>query len=265
MATLSLHDKEDIEGRLRRNPELNLYGLGDLDDVFWPHTVWFGEVEEGVAREVVLIYTAFAVPVLIALSEDPPAMARLVSSIRHLLPRKFYTHLSPGVEDALLEAYSLESYGRFHRMALRDLSPAEEADTSGVVPLGAEHLDEIHALYWTAYPGCWFDPAMVDTGEYFGVRRGGALVCIAGVHLVSERYGVAAMGNIATHPQHRGKGYATAATARLCRSLREKVRVIGLNVQVDNEPAVSIYQKLGFDVVADYGEYMAELRPERTG
>jgi predicted GNAT family acetyltransferase len=97
---------------------------------------------------------------------------------------------------------------------------------------------------------------MLETGQYFGVRQGGKLVSAGGIHVYSRQYGVTALGNVATHPMHRGKGYGTAVTARICRSVG--VSAIGLNVKTDNTGAIASYTRLGFEIVASYGEYLLE-------
>jgi predicted GNAT family acetyltransferase len=91
------------------------------------------------------------------------------------------------------------------------------------------------------------------------VRTGGRLVSIAGVHAYSERYGVAAVGNVATHPAYRKQGLGRAATAALCQFLNGRVEHIGLNVKSTNEAAVRCYESLGFEKVASYGEYVAQV------
>jgi predicted GNAT family acetyltransferase len=70
----------------------------------------------------------------------------------------------------------------------------------------------------------------------------------------------AALGNIATRPGHRGRGFATAVIAELCRSLLLSVDHVGLNVKADNLSAIGCYQRLGFEQNAVYGEYTLELR-----
>jgi len=82
------------------------------------------------------------------------------------------------------------------------------------------------------------------------------LASIAGVHVYSEQYRVAALGNIATLPSHRRKGHGTRVTARFCQSLSQHIDHIGLNVKADNTSAVSCYEKLGFEVAATHGEYL---------
>jgi predicted GNAT family acetyltransferase len=115
-------------------------------------------------------------------------------------------------------------------------------------------------LYDESYPGNWFDPRMLQTGQYFGLRESRQLVSVAGVHVYSERYRVAAVGNVVTHPAHRNKGYGRAVTARLCQLLLETVDHIGLNVKADNDAAMACYRKLGFEIIAPYGEFTVEQK-----
>ncbi len=101
-----------------------------------------------------------------------------------------------------------------------------------------------------------FDPRMLATGEYFGARADGALVCAAGVHVVSRAQRVAALGNVATHPAWRGRGLAPRVVGRLCRSLLASVDLVGLNVAAENAAAIACYAGLGFAVAADYDEVL---------
>ena len=48
------------------------------------------------------------------------------------------------------------------------------------------------------------------------------LVAVAGTHLVSPTYGVAAVGNVFTHPGHRRQGYASAATSAVVTELLDR-------------------------------------------
>jgi predicted GNAT family acetyltransferase len=121
--------------------------------------------------------------------------------------------------------------------------------------LSRTDLAEVTEFYQRSYPGNWFDPRMLETGQYFGLREQGALVSVAGVHVYSPQYRVAALGNIATLPDCRGQGFARRVTAAVCRSLLSSVDYIGLNVKADNSPAIRCYQRLGFETVTSYGEF----------
>jgi ribosomal protein S18 acetylase RimI-like enzyme len=258
---LCLHAKEDVERFARGNPLLHVYSIGDLDDFFWPYTTWYALRDGGQVRQLVLLYTGQELPTILALA-DPPvgAMRDLLRDLLRVLPRRFYAHLSDGVADVLAGDYRVRSHGAFHKMGLIDRSRLAGFDGSEAVALSPADAEALHALYQASYPGNWFVPRMLQTGFYYGIRREGALACVAGVHVYSPRYKVAALGNITTRPDARGQGLATAATARLCQELlRGGIEHVGLNVNADNRAAIACYEKLGFERVAGYGEYSVEL------
>lgn len=258
---IRLYDTASIERCLRRDEALHVYELGDLDDAYRPYTAWYGIGHEGRLTHVALLYSASVLPVLLAFTRLPlDGMAALLDSLRGLLPCRWYAHLTPGLERMLSRDYSLASRGRFLKMALSDAAALDAIDTSGACTLGIDDRAELLAFYRASYPGNWLDPRMRGTGRYVGYRVCGALVAVAGVHVYSPLFRVAALGNIATHPDHRGKGLATMVTARLCRQLRDEVTTIGLNVSRENELAIRCYRRLGFVEVAPYGEFMATRR-----
>jgi GNAT superfamily N-acetyltransferase len=255
-----LKDKAQIEAFLRKSAELHVYSLGDLDDFFWPQTTWYGWREDGRLQDVVLVYAGVGLPIVVGVREQPGNMSERLREVIPLLPHRFYAHLSPGVEDVFEGTHRLDFHEPHYKMALRDAARLAEVDCSGAVQLEQQDLDDLLRLYDESYPGNWFDPRMLQTRQYFGLRAGGRLVSAAGVHVYSQRYRVAAVGNVVTHPAHRNKGYGKLVTARLCRSLLETVDHIGLNVQADNDAALACYRKLGFETVAPYGEFTVERK-----
>ena len=255
-----LHDKEELFSFLKKNVYLHIYSIGDLDDFFWDYTTWYGSKKEGDIKAVVLLYSGTTMPVLLALTDESSCMEDLISSIVHLLPPRFYAPLSPGVEELLKGKYRLRSCGNHHKMALTNREVFSTVDTSQVIQLSREDLNEIEALYRTGYPGNFFDARMLETNLYYGIRTSSGLVSIAGIHVYSQKYWVAALGNITTHPDFRGKRFATAVTAQLCTSLLETVDHVGLNAKVDNKAAIQCYKNLGFEIVCHYEEYDAELK-----
>jgi ribosomal protein S18 acetylase RimI-like enzyme len=258
MPVETLTNNIEIERYLRRDAGLHLYELGDLDDFFWPHTVWYAAREQGTIHSLAMIYSGTDLPVLLAMGKaDPAALSGLVAGIAGSLPARIYCHLTPGLEHALAQEFSLEYHGQHDKMVLQDHARLGAIATAGVVPLAASDLGEVESFYRESYPGNWFDPRMLETGQYCGVRIGNTLASVAGVHVYSPRFKVAALGNIATHPAHRGRGLGTRVTAGLCRQLLRSVDMIGLNVKADNTAAIACYAKLGFSFHAAYDEQMA--------
>lgn len=261
--TVQLDNKNQIESFLRKNVFLNIYSLGDLDDFFWPSTNWYALTKTAGIKAMSLIYTGGTLPCLHALSEDKNMhyMEELLLSLIPIFPERFYAHLSLGLEGKLGKHYALKSHGEHHKMALTEESALNSIDTSEVIALSMSDSNEIASLFQAAYPDNWFEPRLLDTNQYYGIRESGKLVSVAGVHVYSRRYRVAALGNITTHPEYRGKGYGTAVTARVCKSLLREIDHVGLNVKVDNISAIRCYEKLGFEAVDSYGEYELEHLP----
>ena len=260
MDQMCFHEKKEIESFLRKNVYLHIYSIGDLDDFFWPYTTWYGSKSHGVIDAIALVYVGLPLPTLLALSDECDIMAQLLVSIQHLLPYRFYAHLSPGLESALDATHDLDSHGEHYKMALVDESRISNIDCSGIVPLGMNELTAIQGLYKESYPENWFDPRMLETGQYFGMREDNLLISIAGIHVYSPQYKVAALGNIATLPAYRNKGYGTRVTAKLCQSLHSEGMCIGLNVKTDNNAAISSYKSLGFEIVASYEEFTVQRK-----
>ncbi|MDB4937610.1 MAG: GCN5-related N-acetyltransferase [Labilithrix sp.] len=264
MPLVALRDRDAIERWLRRDAAVHLYELGDLDDFFWPSTTWYGlapaDAEHDRLDAIALLYAATALPVLVVMGRgtDLGAARALLDALTPVLPSRFYTHLVPGASDVLARSFALEPHGTHARMVLGARARIDAVDTSEAVELGPADEEELAALYAHAYPGNWFDARMLETRAYFGVRRDGTLASVAGVHVVSRRHRVAALGNIATAPAHRGRGLARIAIAAACKSLAH-ADPIGLNVATDNHAAVALYASLGFAHVTDYEEHLATL------
>lgn len=262
MSVICLHNKAEIETFTRRHPLLHLYELGDLDGFFWPHTTWYALTDGRHLHQLALLYSGLPMPVLLAHSEpETDSMPQLIEALLPLLPRRFYAHLSQDALPALATTYHLEGHGLYDKMGLTDTGRLTALDTSAIVSLSTADLDPINALYQAAYPDTWFVPRMLETGRYYGIYEDGRLLTIAGVHVYSPEYKVAAIGNVTTHPEARGRGLATMTCARLCQALlSDGIDTIGLNVRADNTAAIRAYQKLGFERVGEYGEYTVELK-----
>ncbi|MCP4609381.1 MAG: GNAT family N-acetyltransferase [Planctomycetes bacterium] len=262
MKAVCLHDRDTIEAFLRGSVFLHIYSLGDLDDFFWPYTTWYALTDSASIRAIALMYTGGNLPCLHALAEDDKAVytEELLRCLIGILPRRFHAHLTLGSEGILAERYDLRPFGRHDRMALTDKSLLPNIDTSEAEGLSVSNLDEILSFFEKAYPGNFFEPKMLETKQYCGIRQSGELVSVAGVHVYSARYRVAALGNIATHPDCRGRGYGRIAAAKVCKSLLKEIDDIGLNVKADNTSAIKCYEKLGFEATGSFGEFDVELK-----
>ena len=255
VGVVELSDRDVIAAFCRRRPAVHAYALGDLDDFFWPHTRWLGWQRDGRLEQLVLIYDEPETPVVLALAEEPHAsMAELLAAVAGELPSEVYAHVTAELVVALAPFAPTSPPAEHRKLGLVDPSRLD-GHPDGAVPLGPDDLEEVVAFYARAYPGTWFEPRMLETRRYVGIRDSGGLACVAGVHVWSPEWRVAALGNVATLPEARGRGLATAACAQLCRVLlADGIDTISLNVRTDNAAAIAAYEKLGFAEAADYVE-----------
>ncbi len=260
MVLVGLREKSQIERFLLSNPLVNIYSLGDLDPFFWPYTTWYGWKTQTGLKAIVLKYSGMNPPTILAFTDNIPQMIPLLKNLQSQLPDQFYAHLSPGLDESFLENFQISPHGKHYKMALLDKEKVFNVECSDVFRLSEDQVDQIKGLYQESYPENWFDARMLETNQYFGIIRNNQIVSIAGIHVYSPEYKVAALGNITTHPACRSNGHGKKVTARLCQSLLTEDIQIGLNVKADNVAAISCYEKVGFRKVATYFEYKMEKK-----
>lgn len=258
-------DRAELATHFGHDPQLHVYELGDLEDLFWPRTDWY-RLEPG--GPVALLYRAPGLPTLVCMGREDSrgARERLLTALQPLLPDRVEVHLGVGgVEPLLATGWSQLRAVPHLRLALATGELVEPGSDVDPEELTAGDLPPLLELYARAYPGNWFDPGMLATGQYLGAWAPGRgrLLAVAGVHVYSESQRIAALGNVATDPDARGQGLATALVAALCRRLSATVDHVGLNVRADNTAAIRLYQRLGFRRVAEFteGEFVRSPSP----
>ena len=106
-----------------------------------------------------------------------------------------------------------------------------------------EHASELKALYRVCGTPAWTASAL-DLGPFYGIKRDDAIVSVAGVHYVTP-YGTE-IGNVATHPDHRRKGYAEACMKAVVDDVLVESTCAILHYFADNRPAQRLYERMGF-------------------
>jgi ribosomal protein S18 acetylase RimI-like enzyme len=197
-------------------------------------------------------------PVIYAVSATAAEQTReLLADLAVGLPPHFIITGPEGLTDRLADTYRATWSAPHVKMHLAYPAMLPGADPD-VHVLTAADLSRLEKLYVAdPYSGAFFHAGLLDSGYYVGIGHGADLVAAAGVHLVDRRCGVAAVGNVSTHPGHRRKGLARRVLATLCHRLLGDVDLVGLNVRSDNHAARALYEGMGFATLIGYEE--AEL------
>ena len=113
------------------------------------------------------------------------------------------------------------------------------------VRLSMKDADQLKNLYRLTGTPAWTPNAM-NLGPFYGiVEDDEEITAVAGVHYVTP-YG-AEIGNIATHPDHRRKGYAAACLKAVSEDVLENSERVILHYFADNIPAQRLYERMGFE------------------
>jgi len=250
----TLTNKDEILSFLQQDRLYAAYAIGDLEPSLFAQCQWFGAEYDGEMRALTLFFTGLQPPALFTMGDADGVAAILDSALQP--ERAYFTcraeHL-PVVE----AFYDLDEVEEMFRMAI---APADFRRVPGpTVKLDLSHLDALHQLYRLG-GGNAFAPYQLRDGVYYGVEVGGQLVSVAGTHLVSPTFGVAAVGNIFTHPNHRRRGYAAACTSHVVEELLAQGLDVVLNVNRENIEAIGVYKRLGFHKYCPYIEVIGKRK-----
>ncbi|MFE1300346.1 GNAT family N-acetyltransferase [Streptomyces sp. NPDC058731] len=119
-----------------------------------------------------------------------------------------------------------------------DAAPDPEA-----VRLTPADVPEMLDLVARTRPGP-FLPRTIELGTYLGIRRGGALVAMAGERLHPP--GWTEISAVCTDPAFRGQGLAGRLIRAVAHGIRERGESPFLHTGAQNTNAIRLYEALGF-------------------
>jgi predicted GNAT family acetyltransferase len=114
-----------------------------------------------------------------------------------------------------------------------------------VIRLGGADITEMLDLTERTKPGP-FASRTPELGSYYGIRRNGRLVAMAGERLRPS--GWAEVSAVCTDPAFRGHGLAAKLVSTTVKEVRERGELPFLHVFDDNPTAIDLYARLGFTI-----------------
>ena len=255
-----LTDKHEIRARLRRDPAWSVYALGDLAPPMFSKTLWF-------APDLALIVQDYGTAILFAMGPGSVREAlECVAAPVHLQVQR--DALDEVARHAAVSSpclmWRMTWTGDLSRRRATTLerAKADRLAAAGAVitRLGASDVPALQGLYADGEASGespdFFFPSMVADGVFHGIYEGTALVAAAGTHLLAREEGAAAIGNVYTRHDRRGRGLGRLATSAVLGEL-SGVETIGLNVRADNDAALHLYESLGFARHCQFYEALA--------
>jgi RimJ/RimL family protein N-acetyltransferase len=240
LALQTTSDRAQIRRFLETDRLFAAYALCDLEDREFGRTRWGAAFEGERLVSIVLEYSGMTPQPMFVMGRADGIEAILAEVIR---PRAAYVASLPDNLPAVEAHYRVDSGVPMVRMWVdRARFRPFPADVRKLLPV---EIGELNRLYQLGFAS-WLPSSAIAEGVYYGVRVGGKLVAAAGTHVISPTAKLAVVGNVLTHIDYRGRGYATAVTGAVTAELLRTCDQVALNVRSDNPPALQAYRRLGY-------------------
>ena len=224
------------------------YALCDLEEREFGRTRWGAAYDGDDLIAVGLEYTGPTPQPLFVMGRTDGIEAVLRDVIR---PRAAYIAARSTMLPAIEAHYRVDPGPQMVRMWVdRARFRPYPAQVQRLLPV---EIGELNRLYQLGFAS-WLPSSAIADGVYYGMRVNGQLVAAAGTHVISPSARLAVVGNVLTHVDHRGRGFATAVTGAITAELLRTSDQVVLNVRADNPPAINAYRRLGYAEHARFEE-----------
>lgn len=241
-------DREILRAFLEQDRLYAAYAICDLEEREFGRTRW-GAAYDG--EELVAVGLEYSGPTpqpVFVMGRTDGISAVLRDVIR---PRAAYIAARTPMLPAIEAHYRVDPGPQMVRMWVdRARFRPYPATVERLLPV---EIGELNRLYQLGFAS-WLPSSAIADGVYYGMRVNGQLVAAAGTHVVSRTARLAVVGNVLTHVDHRGRGFATAVTGAVTAELLRTSDQVALNVRADNPPAINAYRRLGYAEHARFEE-----------
>ena len=247
-------DRGLLRAFLERDRLRAAYAICDLDEREFGKTKW-GIATDGDETVAVVLEFGGLTPQPLFVMGDAEAIAAILRDV--IKPRLVYLAADESHLQAVDRVYRVDPGPHMERMAVNrgTFQPVH----GPVTRLVAQDIVDLNRLYGLGFAG-WLPSDSIANGVYYGVRVAGRLVAAAGTHVISPEARMAAVGNVMTHIDFRGRGFAKATTSAVTQELLRMCDDVVLNVRSDNPPALAAYRALGYHDYCLFEERLAHRR-----
>jgi RimJ/RimL family protein N-acetyltransferase len=235
-----LLDADEIRDLLAPEGAYAAYARAQLAPPLFAQSEWWSASSPG-GRAIVLHARGGLGRAMVTLG-DPQALDMVLGL--HPGPRFCFASFRPRHRNTVQRHFMLARNELMVRMSItRKTFRPVEGET---VPLRGADIGRVNRLYSAEGGPASYTSRHIEDGVYYGVIQDEKLVSIAGTHVDSPAERVAVVGNVFTHPLYRGGGLATIATSAVTAALLEHCDLVALTVEAANEPALAVYNRLGY-------------------
>ncbi len=233
-------DRAVLRAYLERDRLFSAYALCDLEEREFGRTRWGIAAVDDEIVALAMEYNGPTPQPLFLMGRSDGIASLLKDLVR---PRVAYVSANEELLPAVTRYYRVDPSPSMVRMWVdRARFQPFPASVERLLPVEVNDLNRLYQLGFAA----WLPSTAVAEGVYFGIRVNGRLAAAAGTHVISRDARLAVVGNVLTHTEHRGRGYAKAVTSAVTAELLRSCDQVALNVRSDNPPAIAVYRSLGY-------------------
>ncbi len=224
------------------------YAICDLEEREFARTRWGMAWDRDQPIALVLEYNG-PTPQPLFITGRPDGIETILRDL--VRPRAAYVAARPEAIPAVRAHYRVDPGAAMVRMWVdRARFRPYPASVQRLLPVESGELNRLYQLGFAS----WLPSTAIADGVYYGMRVNGQLIAAAGTHVVSPSARLAVVGNVLTHVDYRGRGFATAVTGAVTAELLRMCDQVVLNVRSDNPPALDAYRRLGYAEHARFEE-----------
>jgi ribosomal protein S18 acetylase RimI-like enzyme len=241
-------DRDALHAFLAQDRLYAAYAICDLEDREFRRTRWGAAYDGDRIVAIGLEYTGPTPQPLFVMGSSEGIGAVVRDVIR---PRAAYIAARQEMLPAIEAHYRVDPGPQMVRMWVdRAHFKPYPATVQRLLPVEIGDLNRLYQLGFAS----WLPATAIADGVYYGMRVNGRLVAAAGTHVISHGARLAVVGNVLTHMDYRGRGFATAVTGAVTAELLRSCDQVVLNVRSDNPPAINAYRHLGYSEHARFEE-----------
>lgn len=186
-----------------------------------------------------LRYDPGTIPFVAAGSEDPASLAALVD----LVPPGESLYVVQAAEFPVPDDLEVVARARVVQMLLANDVQSEWDEE--FVQLSASDAADMLALAALTKPGP-FSLRSGELGEFWGVKRDGELVAMAGERFHTTGFGE--VSGVCTHPSAQGQGLGRRLSVWMTAKVLQRNETPFLHAFDTNAAAIHLYEKIGFHI-----------------
>lgn len=236
-------DRDELRRILAPHRTFAAYALGQLNPELFARSEWW--VARGSGGQAVLLHSK-------------GGLGNALFSLGAVDALEALLRLHPGPRHTFLTSQTshLETMLRYFHLATRQEMMRMQVDRETFRPvlgevrhLSGHEVGPINRLYRSEGTQAFYTAENIDDAVYYGAYEGNRIVSVAGTHVVAPGDEIGVVGNVFTHPRHRGLGLGARVTGAVTRELLRSCREVVLSVDPANISAVRAYQNLGYEDV----------------